>query len=1760
MKRLSAQPYQSAHLLALFFRFKRLMLALAAIAAMSFNASSQTTGPVDDQTPLALTPGAPAGSRVEDMATVNLFNGHLNFVLPLASVSGRGELKVPISLNIQRHWLVNMRCDLSSTGQTICRRYADPSWWGGLQVGYGPGVVQGRGAVGSSGPIGNGVSFTFTDSTGTEHELRDSLTTGQPNPNGQGFNRGTNFVSVDGSSITYVSDFVVNDRPSDGSSPTVANGFLLLPNGTRYRIETGLVRWIRDRNGNKITYTYEPGPGGFVKTITDSLGRTITVNYNVNDPTHGLCDQILIPGFGATTQTITIAKGPLAGALRYDHSQPSTYGQLFPEITNDINYNSQFNPSVVSGVHLPNGQSLKFFYNPYGDLARIQVPEGGAVDYDFMGGITNLSNTGAAISGHIYRRVVTRRLYTNAADLNSLKKVTTYSRPETWNSSAGKADSVGFVAIENRTANNSLLSFEKHYFHGVAINSYFTLNPYAAWKEGKEYKTETLALDQTTVLKRVEKQFRQRAAVPWWASYVASRSFLNINDEPANDPRVVEIIETIEPSGANLVAKVTTINPQNPLQVGFEHNNQTDSWTFDYGVGAPSTHARRHDHFDYLTVDSVSGINYSGPANGSSYTASDVHLRSLVRGRKIYSVNPANGTETLVAQNETLYDEYGPSAYPLLTYTAVTSWTDPGTARGNATTNRIWLNTSGTWLESHTQYDQCGSVRKTWDARDVTRTNPSQITYSDAFSDGVNRNTHAFPTTVTTSIADQTGAHGSNQAFVSTSVYDFNTGKTVSTTEPNGDTTTFDYTDPLNRLKQVTNADGGRLRYVYSDTPGNLYVQLLTDLDASRSRESRNYLDGLGREIRSFTYDGTASTPWTVVDTYYDVQGRVEKQSQPYRVSSANSTLPATCSTCSTAVYDTLGRIISATSPDNAQVVTSYGASTSGVLGVTSTVTDQAGRKRRTLVDALGRLVRVDEPNETTGNLDVGGASTSYTYDASGNLRKVTQGAQQRFYLYDSLGRLLRSRNPEEEINSLVSNLTDEVTGNTQWSNAYTYDNGGNIVTRVDARNVTSTFEYDALNRVKTRSYDNGTPSVSFTYDAASVDNSKGRLTKVSSSVSTYNYDEYDALGRVKASSQTIDGVTYSMSYTYNLAGSMISQIYPSGKVINYEYDDAGRLAGLKNQASPVYYAGAAATDANRILYSPHGAVSRMRLGNNLWEHTNYNSRLQPEQKGLGTASTNSNLLQLDYNYGGTNNNGNLQSQTITLPGLTPLTQSYSYDQLNRLSFAEELSGTNPSWKQGYKYTDQNGANGQYGNRRLDTTNTTPALITENPVFDPATNRIVPQAGEQYTYDDAGNLTKNKTGQSFGYDAENKQISYNGGNPLTGGATYSYDGEGRRVKKISVSGTTTFVYNILGQLIAEYGAAQPTPGGTHYLTADCMGTPRVITNAAGVVIGRHDYLPFGEELPATYGGRSGVTGYPPTDAIRQKFTQKERDSETQLDYFLARYYSNILGRFTSVDPQQAGAVNEDPQSWNAYTYARSSPMLYSDPDGKKYLICDPYGKNCTETSDDDFWAERKELKKTGNKYTGSGDFFEAGRILNEYGEVVATYVQISIDDYAQQNIYAIRAAVSPIPMATAQFFGISLVAGTAGGAAVYALTSGAATFTTLGLAGKAASAAPLSAAAAGLLKQLSNTDQKIFMKAAELGASAQNSFMNNVAILRDALFRVAGDGKKINVIGSFGNQPIYGSLVSRVGITQIQGVTYVVRLSPGQIEILGPLP
>lgn len=237
-----------------------------------------------------------------------------------------------------------------------------------------------------------------------------------------------------------------------------------------------------------------------------------------------------------------------------------------------------------------------------------------------------------------------------------------------------------------------------------------------------------------------------------------------------------------------------------------------------------------------------------------------------------------------------------------------------------------------------------------------------------------------------------------------------------------------------------------------------------------------------------------------------------------------------------------------------------------------------------------------------------------------------------------------------------------------------------------------------------------------------------------------------------------------------------------------------------------------------------------------------------------------------------------------------------------------------------------------------------------------ANNRI-----SGWGYDNAGNVTTSGMGRQFSYDAENRQITAFVNNQST---VYTYDGDGRRVRKTvcpvgiaasacspSTAGAvlTVFVYDAFGNLAQEYSTAAAIDTGTKYIHADHLGSTRLTTSADGTVAKCYDYLPFGEELGNGTGGRTsacfGGSQYPmPTDKVSIKFTSKERDAETGLDYFGARYMSSAQGRFTSPDGPLNDQDPSDPQSWNLYGYVRNNPLRAIDPNGQECVTLDGGGK------------------------------------------------------------------------------------------------------------------------------------------------------------------------------------------------------------------------
>jgi RHS repeat-associated protein len=112
-----------------------------------------------------------------------------------------------------------------------------------------------------------------------------------------------------------------------------------------------------------------------------------------------------------------------------------------------------------------------------------------------------------------------------------------------------------------------------------------------------------------------------------------------------------------------------------------------------------------------------------------------------------------------------------------------------------------------------------------------------------------------------------------------------------------------------------------------------------------------------------------------------------------------------------------------------------------------------------------------------------------------------------------------------------------------------------------------------------------------------------------------------------------------------------------------------------------------------------------------------------------------------------------------------------------------------------------------------------------------------------------------------------------------------------------------------------------------YFHTDATGSIRMITDANGEVVERHDYMPFGEEWPA------------PSSAERRLYGAKEREPETGFDYSGARYYAPSSGRFTSPDPLTADPLRiVNPQRWNRYAYAANNPLTYGDPDGLDVIV------------------------------------------------------------------------------------------------------------------------------------------------------------------------------------------------------------------------------
>jgi RHS repeat-associated protein len=330
--------------------------------------------------------------------------------------------------------------------------------------------------------------------------------------------------------------------------------------------------------------------------------------------------------------------------------------------------------------------------------------------------------------------------------------------------------------------------------------------------------------------------------------------------------------------------------------------------------------------------------------------------------------------------------------------------------------------------------------------------------------------------------------------------------------------------------------------------------------------------------------------------------------------------------------------------------------------------------------------------------------------------------------------------------------------------------------------------------------------------------------------VSATAFDAYDAAGRPTQYHQSFwtgsaYGPGFGVQRTYNKAGGVTSQTYPSGRVVTYNYDSAGRPGDYNGQAAVAGNLGDGVqrTYASEVRYHELGGREQERFGTQtpVYNKSLYNSRAQLAEIRVSTHSilspgqeTNWNRGAIINHYskspgawgasgGGPDNNGNLKNQEIYIPdndqitGYTNIAQEYNYDSLNRLTsvYDKPFNGA-ADFYQAYTYD-------RWGNRTID-----PGTYgVPEPQFtaSTATNRLSPPAGYTMTYDAAGNLTfDNYTGAGTRtYDGENRMTSAQDYYGQT--STYAYDGEGKRVRRTVAGGASVWqVYGMGGELLAEY--------------------------------------------------------------------------------------------------------------------------------------------------------------------------------------------------------------------------------------------------------------------------------------------------------------------------------------------------------------------
>lgn len=800
--------------------------------------------------------------------------------------------------------------------------------------------------------------------------------------------------------------------------------------------------------------------------------------------------------------------------------------------------------------------------------------------------------------------------------------------------------------------------------------------------------------------------------------------------------------------------------------------------------------------------------------------------------------------------------------------------------------------------------------------------------------------------------------NGAGSGFLETTFSNFDSlGNPQTITDPNGRATLYTY-DTIGRVKTVTPPFTGAsstITFTY-DVDGNL-----TRIDFPPDSFAQPYFLRFGYDTKNrltFLADAAGSAI-----VYERTSGRVTREA--LYAGFIDLSNRGTLTGDSTFSYDVAGRLLKAFNPLFAgnTVFTQYG---SDANSNPTSITDENGKQDTRLYDALDRLTQVSQVR--SGGTYV----TQFGYDGNGRVKIVTDPAGKTTdHQHDDFGRLVKVTSPN--------------TGVT----LYVYDAAGNLATKKEnftGTPRTTTYAYDGLDRLTLVDFATDA-DWAFTYDTSAALNQKGRLASVTNGIVTTER-EYTDRGDLALERTTIGGASYSVTYGYDAGGNLTALQAPSGVTAGYGYS-GGRPKTL------TVTAGADQQIVRNISFAPFGGRTRAEFPpydsgsglNTVISTRTYNLRGQVATLQV-TAPSGTVLDQsFDYAYtaGGVGPNDPGPNLDRVVDNRDPSeSRFYFYDELDRLWKATDLAGTP-------LYTYLYDAN---GNR---TQEVAPGGTTAYS-YESATDRIAQESGagaKYYAHDAYGSRiwagpTAYAGLPSHVYNELNRLVEVR--DPVTQAVLglYTYDAFGRRVRKITASGTKLFFYDSAGQLLEErslattphtvrdYAWIEEEPVGTvdtgpqptrfAWVHTDRLGTPLAMTSSPGSggaqTIWRASYAPFGLAF---------INGDPDGDlqqfGLDLRFPGQSYESEAELNYNFFRSYDATMGRYLEADPIGiAGALN-------SYSYVDGQPITFSDPLGLESQLALDFVLRRPAWAAADRELERTLDEMLGRNIIGADQFF-----------------------------------------------------------------------------------------------------------------------------------------------------------------------------------------